>query len=325
VGSYMCVPPDEVRPLLAGVVRWDDDGAAVEIGMEEVRVLGDPELLRSILGDCDGRLALRSIAERHGPEARGLIESLFERGAVVNGSEAWRVLHRQSSVGTALGQPIDDDELAVLERGSFAAGRPTGPRVALEPQSNTTGQLAVRRRSALPGEPSTPATFASLSSILAATYGMTSEAGETRSGTVPSAGALYPLALHVLLREPLPPADRGLWRHDPTSLTLGQLAGQPGDVDELFVAEPGCTALLARRQPILFLSADLERPSRKYGARAYRYGLMEAGAAMQAAYLTATELGVPIRAIGGIDDGAVHRFLQLPEAAVPLLAILIGT
>jgi hypothetical protein len=52
---------------------------------------------------------------------------------------------------------------------------------------------------------------------------------------------------------------------------------------------------------------------------------MEAGAAMQAAYLTATELGVPIRAIGGIDDRAVHRFLQLPETAVPLLAILIGT
>jgi SagB-type dehydrogenase family enzyme len=109
------------------------------------------------------------------------------------------------------------------------------------------------------------------------------------------------------------------------SLTLGQVAGEAAEVDELFVAEPGCAALLARRQPILFLSADLERPSRKYGARAYRYALMEAGAAMQTAYLTATELGVPIRAIGGIDDGAVHRFLQLPDTAVPLLAILIGT
>jgi SagB-type dehydrogenase family enzyme len=321
----MAAPLDDVRPLLAGVVRWDDDGASVEIGAEEVRVQGDPERLRAILGDCDGRLGLRSIAERHGPEGRALIDSLIERRAVVDGAEAWRVLHRQSSVGSALGQPIGDEELAALERGSFAPSRITGKRVALEPERGTTGELAARRRSAAPGEPSKPATFASLSTILAATYGVTSEAGETRSGTIPSAGALYPLALHVMLREPLPPADRGLWWHDPISLTLGQVAGDAAQVDELFVAEPGCAALLARRQPIVFLSADLERPSRKYGARAYRYGLMEAGAAMQAAYLTATELGVPIRAIGGIDDGAVHRFLQLPDKTVPLLAILIGT
>jgi SagB-type dehydrogenase family enzyme len=321
----MAVPLDDVRPLLAGIVRWDDDGATVEIGAEEVRVQGDPERLRAILGDCDGRQALRSIAERHGPEGRALIDSLIERRAVVNGAEAWRVLHRQSSVGSALGQPIGDDELAALERGSFAPSRATRTRVALEPEWGTTAQLAARRRSAAPGGPSRPATFASLSSILAATYSVTSEAGETRSGTVPSAGALYPLALHVLLREPLPPADSGLWWHDPRSLTLGQVAGDAPQVDELFVTEPGCAALLARRQPIVFLSADLERPSRKYGARAYRYGLMEAGAAMQAAYLTATELGVPIRAIGGIDDGAAHRFLELPDTAVPLLAILIGT
>lgn len=321
----MAAPLDDVRPLLAGVVRWDDDGATVEIGVDEVRVQGDPERLRAILGDCDGRLALRSIAERHGPEARALIDSLIEQGAVVSGAEAWRVLHRQSSVGSALGQPIGDDELAALEGGSFAPSRVTGRRVPLEPERGTTGQLAARRRSAAPGGPSKPATFASLSTILAVAYGVTSEAGRARSGTVPSAGALYPLALHVLLREPLPPVDRGLWWHDPMSLTLGQVAGDAAPVDELFVPEPGCAALLARRQPIVFLSADLERPSRKYGARAYRYGLMEAGAAMQAAYLTATELGVPIRAIGGIDDRAVHSFLRLPDTTVPLLAILIGT
>ena len=46
---------------------------------------------------------------------------------------------------------------------------------------------------------------------------------------------------------------------------------------------------------------------------------------MQSAQLVATELGLPLRPIGGIDDGAVHRFLGLPEAAVALLALMVGS
>ncbi len=317
-------PSDDLRPLLAGVVRWDDAGATVELGAEEVRIDGDPGRLGAILGDCDGRLPLADIAERHGPRSRDLIGSLWAQNAVVGAGEAWRVLHRQSSVGSALGEPIDEEELAALTRAGFAPGRPGLRRVALEPLPSETGAIAGRRRSSRPDAPPSPATFGSLSAILAATYRVTTGEDELKTGTVASAGALYPLALHVALPGPLPPADPGLWWHDPVSLTLNQITTEVAGIDEVFVAEPGCESLLARRQPIIFLSADLERPSRKYGARAYRYALIEAGAAMQTAYLTATELGVPIRAIGGIDDRAAHRFLGLPDTAVALLAILIG-
>ena len=64
--------------------------------------------------------------------------------------------------------------------------------------------------------------------------------------------------------------------------------------------------------------------ARKYGARGYRYALIESGAAMQSVYLTATELDVPLRAIGGIDDGRVPEFLGLPDSAVALLALILG-
>jgi SagB-type dehydrogenase family enzyme len=83
--------------------------------------------------------------------------------------------------------------------------------------------------------------------------------------------------------------------------------------------------LLAPGRPLLFVSADLERPSRKYSNRGYRYALMEAGAAMQNAYLAAAELGLPIRAIGGFHDDRAHEYLDLPEQVRPLLALLLGT
>jgi nitroreductase len=52
---------------------------------------------------------------------------------------------------------------------------------------------------------------------------------------------------------------------------------------------------------------------------------MEAGAAMQNAYLAAAELAVPIRAVGGFDDPAVHDALDLPSDVRPLLALVLGS
>lgn len=318
---------DDVRPLLAGTVRWTQDAAIVELGPTEVRVQGNVAMLRAILGGCDGRSTVAELVERHGPDGGVLLATLLDRRAIVDAEHAWRVLHRQSSVGSALGRAIDDAELAALQRGAFVPAQPTadGAAVPLGPAPSAAGALAAQRRSATPGARSVPATFAGLSAVLAAAYSVRRTDAGTNTGTVPSAGALYPLAVHVLLREPLGSASRGLWWSDPRTASLHRLGDPPADATALLVAEPSSAALLGRRQPIVFLSADLARPSRKYGARGYRYAVMEAGAAMEAAHLVATELGLPLRAIGGIDDGVVHRFLALPDTAVALLALLVGT
>jgi SagB-type dehydrogenase family enzyme len=317
---------DELRPLLAGTVRWDDGAAVVDLGSREARVAGDVDRLRTILGACDGRSTLGQLATRIGPDVRELVAMLAVEGAIIDAEQAWRVLHRQSSVGSALGRPIDDQELAALGQATFAPATASQRTVALEPPASAVGELAARRRSTSPGDQPVEATFPLVSAILAAAYTVTPSFGATPNrGTVASAGALYPLVVHLLLREPLGPADPGLWWHDPRTALLHRIGDVAQDTAALFVAEPGLMGLLERRQPIVFLSADLARPSRKYGPRGYRYALIEAGAAMQAAQLTAVELGLPLRPIGGIDDGAVHRFLDLPDSAVALLALMAGS
>jgi len=317
---------DELRPLLAGTVRWDEDAAVVDLGPREVRVAGDVARLQEILGACDGRGTLRQLAARLGPQARELIGLLLAEGAIVDAEQAWRILHRQSSVGSALGRPIGAQELAALVEATFVPAAVSQRTVGLAPSPSAVGDVAARRRSTSPADAPVGATFPLISAILTSAYTVAATAGAPPNrGTVASAGALYPLVFHLLLREPLGPAAPGLWWHDPRTALLHRVGEAPADVAALFVAEPDLLGLLERRQPIVFLSADMARPSRKYGARGYRYALIEAGAAMQSAQLTATELGLPLRPIGGIDDGALHRFLGLPGSAIALLALVAGS
>ncbi|MBA2420939.1 MAG: nitroreductase family protein [Thermoleophilaceae bacterium] len=84
-------------------------------------------------------------------------------------------------------------------------------------------------------------------------------------------------------------------------------------------------ALLHSGNPVIVASAEVERPAFKYSNRAYRFALMEAGAAMQMAYLVGAEAGIPVRAIGGVDEASATRLLGLPGSAVPLLGITLGT
>ncbi len=143
--------------------------------------------------------------------------------------------------------------------------------------------------------------------------------------TVPSGGALYPLVLHALLPTPVPPLGPGLWWYDPGSERVHQVSDDPPPPGSLLVREQLSDTLLEGAQPVVFVSAEVGRTSAKYSNRAYPLALMEAGAAMQNAYLVGADLGLPVRAIAGLDDAAVHRALLLPDGAAPLLALLLGS
>lgn len=325
---------DSLAPLVAGSVAWTPADAehpqrvSIDLGDRVIDIEGD--LVAAVVSGCDGRTTVAELVARHGAEARELVAAMFEAGAVVDGADAWRLFHAQGSVGTTLGTAAADGVVAGLQRQRYRPGEAVGEAHALAPASGAVRDLALARRSMSPDTALSIPDFERLSTLLAASNFVrdADPSGSVKTGGNASAGALYGLIFHVVLREPLKTPDgelaAGVYWHDPFEQSLLLVPGDASVVEQLFISEPNCDQLLRRGGPLLFISAEVGGPARKYGPRAYRYALIEVGAAMQSAYLAATELGVPLRAIGGIDDQTTHDYLGLPESAVVLLALIAG-
>lgn len=304
-------------PLVQQVPRRDGDAVVLATPEgRDMRLDGDADWLLRVLGHCNGRTPVAAMVAAEGEDAGALVGVLVEHGVAVDGAQAWRHFHVQSSVGSGLGfAPTPERLLQQLDE-RFEPVVLDGERVDLDGDETEVGRLAGTRRSTEAGDAPRPVTFAELSAVLRAMY-----VGDGRR-PVPSPGSLYSLVIHVAVRDEEPPGP-GLWWLDPASETLA-LVRRDADPAPVILPHPVTDPFVHAGEPVIFVSADLARASEKYGNRGYRLTLLEAGAAMQNAYLAATELGVPVRAIGGIDDIPAAAFLDLQPPVVPLLAILLG-
>ncbi|MGA5318944.1 SagB/ThcOx family dehydrogenase [Streptomyces seoulensis] len=123
----------------------------------------------------------------------------------------------------------------------------------------------------------------------------------------PSAGARFPVEVYVAVSRCEGVAG-GLYHYRPLDHALEQLAAGP-QRDRLrrvfghdWIADARCVVLL---------SAELSRSAVKYGDRAYRFSLIEAGHLMHNLLLVGTDLGSAVTPIGGFADDRMHRYLGL--------------
>jgi SagB-type dehydrogenase family enzyme len=152
-----------------------------------------------------------------------------------------------------------------------------------------------------------------LGELLAGTYALarvvTFPSGiEMDARTVPSAGGLYPLELYLLLRRVEGIAD-GVYHYRVRDHALEPLAGLPDReaLSAALLAEP----FLEHANAIVMFAAVLDRTLHKYGARGYRYILLEAGHAAQNLCLLAAERGLSSLCAGGFMDARMNALLGL--------------
>ncbi len=140
--------------------------------------------------------------------------------------------------------------------------------------------------------------------------------GSTSSRTVPSAGALYPLELYLVIEEgvyhyvperhQVEPHIEGDMRSSLSSAALGQ-------------------ECVAQAPATLLLTAVFSRIETKYGKeRSPQYIYLEAGHAAQNILLQATALGLDGVPVGAFYEEQVSKVLQLPQAHYPLYLIPLG-
>jgi len=309
------------RPLLSAATVPEDDAVLVILSDRELRIGGSPREAGRILALLDGTRTVAEVAdsaELPAEEVRELVSGLAEQGAVVDCADAWRRFQRESSIHSGLFRAIDDESLEHLRLARFEP--PSGDRIRLSPDPTVVRETVQRRTSAPAGGKSRPVSFGELSCVLDAMY------GRVRSGnrTVPSAGAFYALVFHLLISREEGPLKPGTWLYDGAAGELALVGDEPVAAPDVFVAYAAHDSLLSSGNPVVMVSADVDRPACKYSNRAYRFALMEAGAAMQMAYMVGAETGLPIRAIGGVDEQATTELLDLPESIAPLLGITLG-
>jgi SagB-type dehydrogenase family enzyme len=154
--------------------------------------------------------------------------------------------------------------------------------------------------------------------LLWAAQGITSEQGYR---TAPSAGALYPLELHLIAGR-VNGLPAGAYRYVPSGHRLRPTV--TGDLRPAVADAALDQDWIARAPALVVVSAVPSRTTRKYGRRGHRYVHMEVGHASQNLLLEAVALGLAGAIVGAFDDDRLGDLLALPRGEEPLVILPVG-
>lgn len=161
-------------------------------------------------------------------------------------------------------------------------------------------------------------TLGELSQLLWAAQGVTSPGGFR---TAPSAGALYPLEVSLVVGN-VEGLGAGIYRYAPETHQLTQAAS--GDVRSSLASAALRQDWFEASAAVLVFAAVEQRTTRKYGTRGIRYVHIEVGHAAQNVALQAVCLGLATAVVGAFDDARVGQLMKLPPGEQPLYLMPVG-
>jgi len=161
-------------------------------------------------------------------------------------------------------------------------------------------------------------TLAQVSQLLLAAQGITGAQGLR---TAPSAGALYPLEVYLIVGDVVD-LGPGIYRYQPRNHQLVRIGS--GDKRQELVAAALGQTFIGQGAVSLVFTAVYERTTWRYGERGIRYVHMEAGHAAQNVYLQAVALKLGTVVVGAFHDDQVRQALGLPQDEHPLYIMPVG-
>lgn len=133
--------------------------------------------------------------------------------------------------------------------------------------------------------------------------------------TAPSAGACYPLELHVA-------TPSGCYAYDPPHHRLVRRTGD--DLREAIQWAALSQEAVGQSPAVFVVAAQPRRTTVEYGDRGQRYVHLEAGHAAQNLLLEATAMGFGAVPIGAFDDARLREVLDLSSDREVVYLIPIG-
>lgn len=157
--------------------------------------------------------------------------------------------------------------------------------------------------------------------ILWAAQGITDQRRGYR--TAPSAGALYPLNIHLFTGKlTVDGLEGGVYLYDPASEDIDRVSRQ--DLRAQLAIACLSQTWIRHAPASLVISAVYRRTTGKYRDRGIRYTDIEAGCAAQNVLLMAVSKGLAAGIVGAFKDDAVRQLTGSGEDNTPLLVLTIG-
>jgi len=207
--------------------------------------------------------------------------------------------------------------LHTIKEDEVVSNMKTGDKIKL-PDPRYDGDISVERalleRRSIRDYSGENLTIEEVSQLLWAAQGITSEWG---GRTAPSAGALYPLELYLVVGD-VEGLDKGIYRYIPPDELV-----KVGDRDlRSELADAALEQEMVREAAIdIVFTAEYQRTTVKYGERGVRYTHAEAGCAIQNVYLQATSLGLGTVVIGAFYDDRVKDVMSIREDPLYIMPI----
>ena len=159
----------------------------------------------------------------------------------------------------------------------------------------------------------TELTTEQIGQLLWAAQGVTDSKGLRAA---PSAGALYPLEIYVVMNDEL-------FYYVPVQHKLIFRKKDKGLREKLAKAAFG-QSFIEEAPVSIVISGVYERVTARYGERGVRYTYIEVGHAAENVHLEAVALGLASVPVGAFNDNAVSQLLELKEEETPLYIIPVG-
>ena len=183
---------------------------------------------------------------------------------------------------------------------------------------NTSVEVALSKRRSIRDYSGENLSLDEVSQLLWAAQGITAPWG---GRTAPSAGALYPLELYVVVGD-VEGIDKGVYKYSREEHELEKV--KEGDIRAELADAAGGQECIRDAAIDLVFTAVYERTTRKYGERGIRYVHMEAGHAAQNVYLQAVSLDLGTTVIGAFIDDRVKELVNAEEQEKTLYIMPVG-
>ncbi len=214
--------------------------------------------------------------------------------------------------------------LCVLMVSAMASQSNSSIKIDLpKPQPRSAILQIIQKRSSQRSFLSRALTKQEIADLLYAAYGSKVDAVTSATKTVPSAGAIYPLEIYLVVGlSGVEGIAEGVYSYLDTDNALSLIRN--GDVRKQLMQASLAQEFILEAPVSIVIAARYSRTKGHYGERGGRYVDMEAGHSCQNIYLVATHLGLSTVEIGAFSDIDVKEVLNLQQDSQPLAIMPIG-